>query len=110
MKDISAFKRKKKLSAYDIKRKNSFIHRNKSSENSIWKNITIDNISKKKVWKGSVSNIDNSNIILTPIDAIRIKDLIISIINYYGKINGRIIILSIFSCIFYTFNMLYNFF
>jgi hypothetical protein len=54
-------------------------------------NIIIDSIFRKKVQKSSVNNIDNSDIILTPIDAIRMEDLVISIINCFGKINGGII-------------------
>jgi hypothetical protein len=85
VKDILALKRKKKLSAYNMKEKDSSIHRNKGSEDSILENITVDSISKKKVRKGSVGNIDNSDIILTPIDAVRIEDLVISISNCSSK-------------------------
>jgi hypothetical protein len=81
VKDISALKRKKKLSAYDMKEKDSSIHGNKDSKDSISENITVDSISKKKVRKGSVDNIDDSDIILTLIDAIKIEDLVISISN-----------------------------
>jgi hypothetical protein len=105
VKDISALKRKKKLFAYDMKEKDSSIHKNKSSEDPILENVTVDSISKKKVWKGSINNIDDSDIILTPIDAVRIVNLVILISNCFNENkwwNDNIIKLS---CIFYTFNM-----